>query len=111
MAYRLHKQSDSGTSDGSSGVGTPFSGADVITDETELNEDDSEVIEELEDKQLSHRLETIEQENRQLKEVLSKLEHGRSWLEERVDMLEQIMSNRSFSKDIAQNNVSTKQEA
>ena len=52
------------------------------------------------------RLESLEQENKSLKELLSKLEHSRSWLEERVDVLEQIMKNRKFSKDIKDDIVS-----
>ena len=95
------KNNDVG-SDGARGVSTPFS-ADSEAEEFG-NEDDAEVIEELEDKQLSNRLENLEQENKSLREMLDKLEHGRSWLEERVDVLENIMKKRTFSKDIEDNN-------
>ena len=91
-----------GGSDGATSVSTPFC-ADSEVDEFG-NEDDTEVIEELEDKQLSNRLENLEQENKSLKEMLDKLEHGRSWLEERVDVLESIMKKRTFSNDIKDNN-------
>ena len=93
MAYRLMKYADMEQEV----VRTP---ASVITDNEEGEEDDAEVIEELEETQLGKRLESLEQENKSLKELLSKLEHSRSWLEERVDVLEQIMKNRKFSKDI-----------
>ena len=93
MAYRLMKYSDVEQES----VNTPDS---VITDTDEAEEEDAEVIEELEETQLGKRLESLEQENKSLKELLSKLEHSRSWLEERVDVLEQIMKNRKFSKDI-----------
>ena len=101
MAYRLMKNSDGGSL-GSASVSTPLS-ADSEAEEFD-NEDDAEVIEELEDKQLSNRLENLEQENKSLKEMLDKLDHGRSWLEERVSVLESIMKKRTFSKDIEDNN-------
>ena len=101
MAYRLMKNSDGGSL-GSASVSTPLS-ADSEAEEFD-NEDDAEVIEELEDKQLSNRLENLEQENKSLKEMLDKLDHGRSWLEERVSVLESIMKKRTFSKEIEDNN-------
>lgn len=83
-----------GPSEVSTLSGTPIS----LTEPGQPVEDDFEVLEELEDKQLTNRLETLEHENQSLKEEVAKLEHGRSWLEERVDVLENIMKNRTFSQ-------------
>ena len=58
MAYRLMKSSDQAPGDMTS---APSTG--VTEDEDIFNEDDSEVVEELEDKQLSSRLENLEQVN------------------------------------------------
>ena len=58
MAYRLMKSSDQTPGDMTS---APSTG--VTEDEDIFNEDDSEVVEELEDKQLSSRLENLEQVN------------------------------------------------
>ena len=55
MAYRLMKNSDEAPGDMTS---APSTGA---TEEDVFNEDDSAVVEELEDKQLSCRLESLEQ--------------------------------------------------
>ena len=94
MAYRLMKNSEGGGQ--RSEIETPFS-ADSEESEDLDNEDDIEVMEELEDKQLTNRLENLEQENRTLREQIGKLEHGRSWLEERLDALEMTLGKNSFS--------------
>ena len=114
VAYRLTARGSepAGSSDLSS-ASTPFSGASG-----EEEEDDMEVAEELEDKQLSlrwpdrlsrgeclvvsqcFRLEQLEQENRVLKELLGKLDHGRSWLEERVGALEQAIRHKTCPGDV-----------
>ena len=46
------------------------------------------------------RLEHLEQENRLLKELLGKLDHGRSWLEERVEALEQAVRHNTSLGDV-----------
>ena len=92
VSYRLVRSSDS-QSEGATVPTTPLSLAQLHLSE----EDDLEVVEELEDKQLTIRLENLEEENKNLKEEVARLEHGRSWLEERVDVLENIMRNRNTS--------------
>ena len=97
LAYRLIKYSDM-----SSGAASDDDGlvGDVTPSDDTTDDDDQEVLEELEETQLGRRLESLEQENKVLKEMLGKLDHSRSWLEERVDVLEQVMKNRKFSRDI-----------
>ena len=95
VAYRLVKRLD-GASDVSTLSATPTS---LIEDDLNL-EDDFEVLEELEDKQLTNRLETLEHENKSLKEEVAKLEHGRSWLEEGVGVLENVLKNAKFSHKV-----------
>ena len=46
------------------------------------------------------RLEHLEQENRVLKELLGKLDHGRSWLEERVEALELAIRHNTSPGDV-----------
>ena len=45
-------------------------------------------------------MEQLEQENRVLKELLGKLDHGRSWLEERVGALEQAIRHKTCPGDV-----------
>ena len=40
------------------------------------------------------------QENRSLRELVAKLDHGRSWLEERVEALESNMKTTNFATKI-----------
>ena len=88
VAYRLARQSEAQS--------TTVPATPLSLTQTHLSEEDElEVVEELEDQQLTHRLETLEQENRSLKEEVARLDHGRSWLEERVDVLENLMRNRN----------------
>ena len=42
----------------------------------------------------------MEQENRVLKELLGKLDHGRSWLEERVEALELAIRHNTSPGDV-----------
>jgi len=56
--------------------------------EEEDDDEANQVMEELEDKQLLGRLTMVEQENKELRELVARLEHGRSWLEQRVGALE-----------------------
>ena len=67
------------------------------------NEDDMQIMEELEDTQLTNRLEVLEQENKILREQIGKLEHGRSWIEERLDALEATFGKKTFSSGIDDN--------
>ena len=93
VAYRLARGSE-GQSDTRTDTDSPLS----LSENDEKLENDFQVLEELEDTQLNRRLETLEQENQKLKEEVAKLEHGRSWLEERVDVLENMMRNKTFSQ-------------
>ena len=51
-------------------------------------EDDEKVLEELEDKQLLARIGSLEGEHKELLEQVKKLEHGRTWVENRLTSLE-----------------------
>ena len=62
------------------------SGADG--DEEEGDEDDEKMLEELEDKQLMARIGSLEGEHKELLEQVKKLEHGRTWVENRLTSLE-----------------------
>ena len=97
MAYRLMKNSDMGTE-----TETPYSAEEGEIEDLD-NEDDMQVMEELEDTQLTNRLESLEQENKILREQIGKLEHGRSWIEERLDALEAAFGKKSFSNGIDEN--------
>ena len=58
-------------------------------DEEEGDEaDDEKMLEELEDKQLMSRIGSLEGEHRELLEQVKKLEHGRTWVENRLTSLE-----------------------
>ena len=93
VAYRLVKGSE-----GHSDIRPDTDSSLSLSEDDEKLENDSEVLEELEDTQLNRRLETLEQDNQKLKEEVAKLEHGRTWLEERVDVLENMMKNKTFSQ-------------
>ena len=97
MAYRLMKSSDAGAV-----TETPFSAEEDEIEDLD-NEDDLQVMEELEDTQLTNRLENLEQENKILREQIGKLEHGRSWIEERLDALEAAFGKKTFSSGIDDN--------
>ena len=106
MAYRLMKNSDSGPP--ASDRETLLSAEEGESEDLD-NEDDMQIMEELEDTQLTNRLEVLEQENKILREQIGKLEHGRSWLEERLDALEAAFGKKSFSSGIDENiNVESK---
>ena len=60
----------------------------VDGDEEEGDEDDEKMLEELEDKQLMSRIGSLEGEHRELLEQVKKLEHGRTWVENRLTSLE-----------------------
>ena len=106
MAYRLMKNSDSEPP--ATERESPFSAEEGESEDLD-DEDDMQIMEELEDTQLTNRLEVLEQENKILREQMGKLEHGRSWLEERLDALEAAFGKRSFSGGIDENvNVESK---
>ncbi len=50
--------------------------------------DEEKLLEDLEDKQLLSRIQELEAENSTLKEKVWKLEHGRTWVENRLTALE-----------------------
>ena len=56
-------------------------------------EDDEKVLEELEDKQLLARIGTLEGDHKELLEQVKKLEHGRTWVENRLTSLESDIGN------------------
>jgi hypothetical protein len=94
VAYRLDRLGEGTESNATSN--TPCS---MMEEELE-DEDTIEVMEELEEKQLVNRLSLLEQENRSLRELVAKLDHGRSWLEERVGALETTMKSSNFVTNI-----------
>lgn len=51
-------------------------------------DEDEKVLEDLEDKQLLARIQSLETENSSLTEKVSKLDHGRTWVENRLTALE-----------------------
>ena len=55
-------------------------------------EEDEKMLEELEDKQLLARISTMEGEHSKLKEQVWKLEHGRTWVENRLTAVEADMN-------------------
>lgn len=57
-------------------------------DEDEEEEEDEKMLEELEDKQLMARIGSLEGEHKELLEQVKKLEHGRTWVENRLTSLE-----------------------
>ena len=61
------------------------SGVDGDEDE---EEEDEKMLEELEDKQLMARIGSLEGEHKELLEQVKKLEHGRTWVENRLTSLE-----------------------
>jgi len=89
LAYRLERSSageERAEEERPAGAATPSS---LQWDGEEDEEDEAnQVMEELEDKQLLGRLTMVEQENKELRELVARLEHGRSWLEQRVGALE-----------------------
>jgi len=90
MAYRLEKGGPGGEDESEMTCVTPRS-LDWEVEEEE-DEETQQVIEELEDKQLLGRLAMVEHENKELREVVARLEHGRGWLEQRVGVLESQIS-------------------
>ena len=54
----------------------------------EHEEEDEKLLEDLEDKEMLKRIQTLEEENSSLTEKIWKLEHGRSWVENRLTALE-----------------------
>ena len=111
VAYRLDRVGEG--SDSNPASNTPIS---MMEDDLE-DEDTIEVMEELEDKQLVNRLTLLEQvckmkyfysvlmimikqENRSLRELVAKLDHGRSWLEERVVALEHTIKSSNFATNM-----------
>ena len=57
-------------------------------DEEDGDEEDEKMLEELEDKQLMARIGSLEGEHKELLEQVKKLEHGRTWVENRLTSLE-----------------------
>lgn len=57
-------------------------------DEEDEEEEDEKMLEELEDKQLMARIGSLEGEHKELLEQVKKLEHGRTWVENRLTSLE-----------------------
>lgn len=53
-----------------------------------MDEEDEKMLEDLEDKQLRERIGNLESENSNMKEQVWKLEHGRTWVENRLTALE-----------------------
>jgi hypothetical protein len=54
----------------------------------DIEEEDEKLLEDLEDKQLRERIGALEAENSNMKEQVWKLEHGRTWVENRLTALE-----------------------
>lgn len=64
---------------------------DSVSSDTELQEeeeDDEKVLEDYDEKQLSIRMETLEEKHKELQEKINKLDHNRMWMETRLSTLE-----------------------
>ena len=59
-----------------------------VDGDEEEEEEDEKMLEELEDKQLMARIGALEGEHKELLEQVKKLEHGRTWVENRLTSLE-----------------------
>ena len=51
-------------------------------------EEDEKMLEDMDEKQLSFRMDSLEEEYKELKEKIRKLDHGRMWIENRLSALE-----------------------
>ena len=64
---------------------------DSVSSDMELEEelhDNDKIFEDYDEKQLSNRMETLEEEHKELQEKIKKLDHGRMWMENRLSALE-----------------------